>query len=142
MKIALSLLLGIQSVSATGLTVITPDALKKVINTEYGKTTGEIDSWLGNYGHISYGQKFIGDLYHPKSNREGCSPFVDGDFERPVDKSSSEDGANVMTAYPIILLNHGQCTLVSKTMNAQNFGFRAVIIATDNVNNEDFELLR
>jgi hypothetical protein len=46
-----------------------------------------------------------------------------------------------MTAFPIILLNHGTCTHVSKTMNAQEYGFRAVIIVDDEIG-DDFEMLR
>ena len=83
----------------------------------------------------------MGELYYPRTNREGCASFNDGDFEREVDKNPWEDGETVMTAFPIIMLNHGTCTHVSKTMNAQDFGFKAVLIVDDN-NGEDFEMLR
>jgi hypothetical protein len=46
-----------------------------------------------------------------------------------------------MSSYPIVLLNHGTCTHVSKTMNAQNYGFKAAIIVDDSVDG-DFEMLR
>lgn len=66
---------------------------------------------------------------------------MDSDFERVVDKNDQEDGSSVMSSYPIVLLNHGTCTHVSKTMNAQNYGFKAVIIVDDSVDG-DFEMLR
>ena len=71
MKIPAAILLGLYSVSATGLKVLTPTILKKAISMR--SESGNFDSHLGNYGHISYGTNFIGNLYYPKNNREGCT---------------------------------------------------------------------
>lgn len=37
-------------------------------------------------GHINYGTSFMGRLYYPTNNRDGCTPFFDTDFKEDTDK--------------------------------------------------------
>ena len=74
---------------------------------------GEIQSHLGNKGHINYGTSFMGRVYYPVSNAEGCSPFFDTDFKEDTDKIGNYadiNGDNSNYAEPILLLDHGSCT--------------------------------
>ena len=110
-------------VNATGLQVLTPAALKEKFGDD-----GIIQSHLGSKGHINYGHSFVSRLYYPKNNRNGCSPFVKSDVEDfEKDKSS-------------VILDHGGCTHVEKTKNAQDFGFQAAILIEDDA--IDFYALR
>ena len=85
----------------------------------------ELETHLGNYGHIQYGNTIIGRLHYPVSNRNACSRFNKEDFSNDY----LFDEKNDMT--PIILIDHGQCSHVTKTKNAQDFGLKAAIIIDD-----------
>ena len=82
--------------------------------------TGEVQSHLGNKGHINYGTSFMGRLYYPISNREGCSKFFDTDFKEDTDSigNFAASGSDSIQAEPIIMLDHGSCTHVQKTKMA------------------------
>ena len=69
---------------------------------------------MGNYGHIQYGQQFVGEIQYPVSNRNGCGKFLLSDFEKLVQLPSDMD----QDQKQIVLLDHGGCTLVEKTFNA------------------------
>ena len=91
---------------ATGLYVVTPSSLKGKFSDE-----GKVPSHLGSKGHINYGHSFVGKIYYPKSNRNGCSPFVNSDFDT-IGKDKNA-----------VILDHGGCSHVEKTKNAEKFGF-------------------
>jgi hypothetical protein len=65
------------TVLATSIKVQNPISLK----SKFGDI-GDIQSHLGNYGHIQYGQQFVGELQYPTTNRNGCSRFLLSDFDR------------------------------------------------------------
>ena len=72
-------------------------------------------------GHINYGTSFMGRLYYPISNRDGCSVFFDADFKEDTDtigNYAQDTSDNSIQAEPILLLDHGDCTHVHKTKMA------------------------
>ena len=95
-------------VHSIGIKIASPLSLKKAMNSD----TGEIQSHLGSKGHINYGTSFMGRLYYPISNREGCNKFFDTDFKEDTDKISNFAAKSEIQAEPILLLDHGICTHV------------------------------
>lgn len=91
-------------------------------------------------GHINYGTSFMGRLYYPMTNRDGCSPFTDSDFKEDTDNIGNFADAK-SDAEPIIMLDHGECTHVHKTKMAQDYGFKAVIIVDETLI-DDYQELR
>jgi hypothetical protein len=102
-------------VQSTGIKIASPLSLTKAMGSK-----GEVQSHLGNKGHINYGTSFMGRLYYPISNREGCSAFFDTDFKEDTDSIGNFDksGSSSIEAEPILLLDHGSCTHVHKTKMA------------------------
>jgi hypothetical protein len=77
---------------------------------------------VANYGHVPYGQSFVGNLYYNESNPLGCakdSLFTDFDF----------DVSNRLAHSTFVLVERGECTFVTKTRNiAREGGQMAIII--------------
>ena len=90
---------------SVSLSIITPQSVKDQFDSE-------LDTHLGNYGHIAYGNTIVGRLHYPVSNRNGCSRFNKEDFSNDYLFDEKTD----MT--PLVLLDHGECSYVQKTKNA------------------------
>jgi len=73
-------------------------------------------------------------LHYPVSNRDGCKPFEKADFTNDPLFDDDNDKR------PIALLDHGGCTHVVKTWNAQKFGMKAAVLIEDH--DRDFAGLR
>jgi len=119
----------VSSASAASMYVVSPGEL----SNQFAKN-GEVTARLGNYGHINYGGSVYGKLHLPLSNLDGCKPFeksmFDNDqlFDEPNDRR------------PIALLDHGGCTHVVKTWNAQMFGMKGAVLIEDH--DKDFAGLK
>ena len=67
--------------------VMTPVALKEKISEiqhrfplfetdkEKSEELGFVRAAMANFGHISYGETLIAEVFTPLSNKEGCRPF-------------------------------------------------------------------
>jgi selenocysteine lyase/cysteine desulfurase len=73
-------------------------------------------------------------LHYPASNRDACSPFVKSDFKN----DALYDEANDMK--PILLVDHGSCSQITKVTNVMKAGLRAAILIDNDA--EDYYELR
>ena len=119
----------VSSASAASMYVVSPGEL----SSKFAKL-GEINAHLGNYGHINYGGSVYGKLHYPESNRDGCKPFVKENFRNDPLFDEPNDRR------PLALLDHGGCTHVVKTWNAQVFGMKGALLIEDH--DKDFAALK
>lgn len=75
---------------------------------------------LANYGFIPYGRNLVGNL-HYANNTDACSPIVSFSSEKT----------------PILLIERGNCTFVTKTHYAELGGAKMAIIIDSVEENED-----
>lgn len=85
---------------------------------------------LGNFGDFDYGVDIRGRVHYPLNNSKGCEPFKEEHFNHEHLKEASLDGHK-----PIILVDRGTCTFVTKAKNIQAFGGILAVI----VDNVEFE---
>lgn len=83
---------------------------------------------FANYGKIPYGFLFTGKLFYDLNDKEddyACKPMnkIHENFERKAD------------VFPIIMVDRGNCTFVTKTRNVQNLGGSLALI----INNREDE---
>jgi hypothetical protein len=93
-------------------------------------TNGNIDFNLGTFGDIPYGLNMYGKIYYDADNKDSemaCKDLKTIKIEQNL--FSLNDG------YPIVMLDRGSCSFVTKTRNAQKIGARAVIVVN---NNDDY----
>lgn len=81
---------------------------------------GKEDAAIGDFGVPLYGATLIGSILYPSSNRNGCSAFSEG-----VHQDST-------ALPPILLVDRGDCYFVEKAFNAEQAGYKAIMVA-DNV---------
>ena len=117
------------SASAASMYVVSPGELSSKFLSQ-----GEVQAHLGNYGHIHYGDAIMGKLHYPVQNRDGCQPFNKAMFTNDALFDTDDDRR------PIALLDHGGCTHVVKTWNAQQFGMKGAVIVDDH--DKDFAGLK
>ena len=129
MRISTIVTMLMSSASAASMYLVSPDDLSKKFLKQ-----GEIQTTIGNYGHINYGGSEYGKLHYPESNKDGCKPFVKNDFDNDPLFDEPNDRR------PIALLDHGGCTHVVKTWNAQKFGMKAAVLIEDH--DKDFAGLK
>jgi hypothetical protein len=120
MRISMMLGMLVSSASAASMYVVSPNEL-----SDSFMKWGEVQSTLGNYGHIHYGESIFGKLHYPEKNRDGCLPFSKHDFDNDVLFDETNDRR------PIALLDHGGCTHVVKAWNLQKFGLKAAVLIED-----------
>ncbi|TNV78307.1 hypothetical protein FGO68_gene10975 [Halteria grandinella] len=72
-----------------------------------------------NFGNIPYGQSFIGRIYYNASNSNGCT------------KINSIKEVNRESVNPIILVDRGQCSFVTKVRNVERAGGSLAVIIDD-----------
>lgn len=80
-----------------------------------------IDAGFSNFGNIPYGYITTGSIRYELNNKEidyACRPlpYLPPPMNGPLDRS------------PILMLDRGNCTFVTKTRNAQNAGARIALI--------------
>ena len=109
--------------------VMTPEYLAKKL-----KHNGEFTSHIGHFGHIEYGNQFVGLLHYPSKNQNACENFT----QEALFESYIQDDR--VDTFPILLVDDGGCSRIQKAMNAETIGFKAVIIIDEDA--EDFYQLR
>ena len=65
------------------LQIVTPEILASKFLPKQGVESsqpGFVKATLGNFGHISYGQKIMGRAFYPIDNQDGCREFTGSDF--------------------------------------------------------------
>jgi hypothetical protein len=85
---------------------------------------------VAHYGHVPFGKTLMGSLYYA-SPHDGCSTLDRSDMNW-VQRQNENDPDNI----PIVFVDRGNCTFVTKTKMAQLVGAKMVIIA-DNKDGED-----
>jgi len=83
---------------------------------------GEIRSSMANVGVVPYGHTIIGNLWMEENNLNGCQEFekdFDGQFDPDTDPS------------PIVVVQRGGCSFVTKIWNAEHAQARLVLIIDD-----------
>ena len=67
----------------------------------------------------------MGRLHYPKNNRFGCNTFDEDDFEDDFLYDEETD------LTPIVLVDRGECTFVTKVRNIEKLGVKLAIIVDD-----------
>jgi len=81
---------------------------------------------FANFGTNPYGKNLIG-IAHYASPRDGCSSLKPIDFTKDYEYE-------FMTS-PIVVVDRGNCTFVTKAINAQAIGAKIVLIVYDQPDN-------
>jgi len=91
---------------------------------------------MGIQGHVTMGESFTGKLYYPINNKRACEDLKVMDFRsNPLEFIGDEDNYDsVPEKLPILLIDDGGCSNALKSKNAEDFGFRATIIALNDSN--------
>ena len=91
---------------------------------------GEIESELGNFGHITYGTNYVGRIYFPtESNHDGCQPFDESQFGVSIPRATIRN--------QFIIVRRGNCSNPMKVRNIEQFGASLALIVDDR--DEDIE---
>jgi len=85
---------------------------------------------FANYGKVPYGFIFTGKLFYDLNDKEddyACKPLnkFHEDLQAKVDR------------FPIVMVDRGNCTFVTKSRNVQNLGGSLAMI----INNRDDEII-
>lgn len=83
---------------------------------------------MANIGIVPYGHTIIGNLWIDQQNLNGCNEYdkvFDGSWDPDTDPS------------PIVVVERGNCSFVTKIRNAEHAGARLVLIIDDK--DEDIE---
>jgi len=94
--------------------VIHPISLKEEIGEH---EDGEIYATMGNFGHLEYGSSILGQVFLPNNNTFGCEPFTEAMFD--ADAREALFYNKVVVELPVILIDRGECTFVTKTRNVE-----------------------
>lgn len=83
-----------------------------------------------NYGKVPYGFIFTGKLFYDLKDKEddyACKPL----------NKYHENFENKGERFPIVMIDRGNCTFVTKTRNVQNLGGSLALIVNNNDDNVD-----
>lgn len=74
----------------------------------------------------------MGRLYYPLSNQDGCLPFnIEADFPREFLADEKSD------LTPVILVDRGNCTFVTKARNIERAGVHLAIVGDNQRENSE-----
>lgn len=73
----------------------------------------------------------MGKLHYPVKNRNGCEEFTYSDFSNDYLFDEQDDLS------PILMIDRGHCTFVTKVRNTEKLGVKLAIIADDSVENTE-----
>lgn len=128
-KLILPILLGIihQIHSQGKIYISNPQELQKKFDSNINITILDkpIKGSFSTFGKIPYGFYTIGRLYYDINHKEtdyGCKPLLSINIKPEVEPDR----------YPIIMVDRGNCTFVTKTRNVQNVGGHLAIIVNNN----------
>ena len=93
-------------------------------------SSGSIDFNLATFGDIPYGLNMYGKIYYDADNNDSEMACKDLNTIKIEENIFSINDGN-----PIVMLDRGSCSFVTKTRNAQNIGAKAVIVVN---NNDDY----
>jgi hypothetical protein len=77
---------------------------------------------VAHFGHVPYGKTLMGNVYYANPN-DGCTSL------NRTNMNWHEENENDPSNVPIVFLDRGNCTFVTKTKMAQMVGAKMVIIA-------------
>jgi|JI9StandDraft_1071089.scaffolds.fasta_scaffold129068_2 hypothetical protein len=77
---------------------------------------------MANIGIVPYGHTIIGNLWIDAKNLKGCNEF-EKEFTGVYDPDTDPS--------PIVLIERGECSFVTKIRNAEHAGARLVLIIDD-----------
>ena len=118
--------------AAGKIQVFNPDSLRN----EAADSAGYIEAGLANFGHIEYGSSSLGEVFVPKTNVDGCKPFAPDMFSTEAQNAIFQD--KVTFELPMILLDRGNCSFVTKVRNVERAGANVALIGDNKV--EDSEV--
>ena len=64
----------------------------------------------------------MGKLYYPNENKDGCEQFTNSDFSDDYLFDESDDIS------PIVIIDRGHCTFVTKVRNVEKLGVKLAIL--------------
>ena len=73
----------------------------------------------------------MGQLHYPVSNKNGCSTFIDSDFGSDFLFDEKTDLS------PIVMVDRGTCSFVTKVRNIEKLGVKMAIIADDRLEHSE-----
>ena len=100
--------------------VLSPPGLKAEMQSR-NPGVGEVRASLGNFGNPPYGTAIVGRVFFAKRHEMVCEP-------PEIDFASDPDTVSV----PILLAKRGDCTFAVKARQAENSGFKALLVL-DNI---------
>ena len=74
-------------------------------------------------------------MFIPQRNVDGCEPFTEDMFDESARKALFHD--TVAFELPMILLERGQCTFVTKVRNVERAGANVALIGDNKVENSE-----
>jgi len=86
---------------------------------------------MANFGHISYGETIIAQVFTPKTNFDACKPFTKEIFNQEGQKAMFENKIDMVV--PVVLVERGTCTFVTKVRNVEKAGANAAIIMDNKI---------
>mmetsp|Transcript_30258 Transcript_30258/g.40211 ORF Transcript_30258/g.40211 Transcript_30258/m.40211 type:complete len:126 (+) Transcript_30258:137-514(+) len=81
---------------------------------------------MGNFGHLDYGSSILGQVVIPVSNTDGCLPFGTEMFDKKGQEALFQD--KVALELAIILVDVGNCSVVTKVRNIEKVGGKVALI--------------
>ena len=100
------------------LIVYNPQSLRNKID----KKEGIIKSSIANFGHTPYGHSIIGKVWYDIDNKDGCHEFV---------MNITGEGDPDTSPSPIVLVDRGNWSFVTKVRNVEHAGGALAIIIDD-----------
>ena len=128
-----ALLMCLATLSTASVQVFNPKSLRN----EVGDENGFIEAGMANFGHIDYGSSILGQVFFPLKNKDGCKPFDQTMFDNFAVEAIFQN--KITLELPVIMLERGQCTFVTKVRNVEKTGANVAIIGDNREeDSEDF----
>ena len=77
----------------------------------------------------------LGQVFYPIENKMGCNPFKESDFDEEARRKIFHD--HVAVELPVILLDRGNCTFVTKVRNVEKAGANVALIGDNKAENSE-----
>ncbi len=81
----------------------------------------------------------LGQVFVPKRNTDGCDPFTEDMFDEEASKALFHN--KVTLELPIILLDRGECTFVTKVRNVEKTGANVALIGDTKSENSEIYIM-
>lgn len=93
--------------------VIHPLDLKHKFNKD-----GSVKTFFGPQGNINHGESFMGQLFKPIKDKDGCKPFEPESFKVDPFKFFDKEGSgwfDVNQKLPVVMVEEGGCSNAVKS---------------------------